>query len=82
MVDCDVGVVIVKDRIWKFCLFGIVIDSVFNIFVFDIFMIYLIDIDGKFICFLNIVCLILMWLVLDEDDYFYIVDKYGNVKIV
>lgn len=87
LVVCDVGVVKVMDRIGKFrfwyngiilflkgdqfCLFGIVIDSVVNIFVYDIFMIYIfvIDKDGKLICFLNIVCLNLMWLVLDEDDY-------------
>lgn len=82
MADCDAGAVTVTDRTWKFCPFGIAPDSVSNILVSDTLMIHIIDVDGKFIRFLNIVCSFPMRLALDEDDYLYIADKHGNVKIV
>lgn len=82
MADCDAGAVTVTDRTWKFCPFGIATDSASNTLVSDTFMIHIIDIDGKLIRFLNIVCSIPMRFALDEDDYLYIADKHGNVKIV
>lgn len=98
LADCDAGAVTVTDRTGKlrfryngttssqkgdqFCPFEITTDSPSNTLVSDTFMIHVIDIDGKFLRFLNIVCSLPMRLALDEDDYLYIVDKHGNVKIV
>lgn len=98
LADCDAGTVIVTDRIGefrfrhngttssqkgdKFCPVVIASDSAANILVADTFMMHIIDIDGMFLRFLNIVCLNPMRLALDEDDNLYIADTHGNVKIV
>lgn len=68
----------------QFCPFGIATDSAANILVYNTFMIHIhvMDKDGKLIRFLNIVCPNPMRFALDEDDYLYIADKHGNVKIV
>lgn len=85
LADCDAGAVTVTnitDRAQISVQWNNATDSASNTLVSDTFMIHKIDIDGKFIRFLNIVCSIPMQLALDEDDYLYIADKHGNVKIV
>lgn len=99
VVDFDVGLVLVMDRVGKFrfwyiggiflflndvlfCLVGIVIDSQVYILVLDLMVVYIVDKNGQFICFLNCDCLGLLWLVIDIEDNFYVVEIFGKVMMI
>lgn len=98
LADCDAGAVVVTDRAGKlrfryvgaifsqkndqFCPVGIATDSVAQILVSDSFQVHIVDKNGQFLRFLDIVCSNPMRLALDEGDNLYIADTHGNVKIV
>lgn len=96
LADCDAGAVIVTDKdgkfrfryagpsstINKFCPVGIATDSVAQILVSDSLQVHIVDINGHFLRFMDIVCSNPMRLALDADDNLYIADTHGNVKMV
>lgn len=98
LADCDAGAVIVTDKAGKFRFryagtisfqksdkfspVGIATDSVAQILVSDSLQVHIVDKNGQFLRFLDIVCSNPMRLALDEDDNLYIADTHGNVKMV
>lgn len=96
LADCDAGAVIVTDKDGKFrfryagpsssknrfCPVGIATDSVAHILVSDSLQVHIVDINGHFLRFLDIVCSNPMRLALDAYDNLYIADTHGNVKMV
>lgn len=48
----------------------------------DSLQVHIIDKNGKFLRFLDIVCSNPMQLALDEEDSLYIADTHGNIKMV
>lgn len=98
LADCDAGAVIVTDKAGKlrfryagtissqkndqFCPVGIATDSKANILVSDSLKIHVIDWNGQFLRFLDIVCSNPLRLALDEDDNLYIGETLGIVKKV
>lgn len=98
LADRDAGAVIVTDIAGRFrfrydgtissqmggqfCPVGIGTDSSANIFISDSLQVHIIDKNGKFLRFLDIVCSNPMQLALDEEDILYIADTHGNIKMV
>lgn len=98
LADCDAGAVIVTDRAGQFRFrydgktsfqnnapfrpVGIATDSKAHILVSDSLKIHIINENGQFLRFLDIVCSNPLRLALDEDDNLYIADTHGNVKVV
>lgn len=98
LADCDAGAVVVTDKSGKlrfryvgtissqkndqFCPVGIATDSMAQILVSDSFQVHIVDNNGQFLRFLDIVCSNPMRLALDEGDNLFIADTHGNVKMV
>lgn len=97
LADCDAGAVTVTDRAGEFrfryngtssqkgdefCPFGIATDSMANILVSDSLKIHIIDGNGQFLGFLDIVCSKPLRLALDKDDNLYIAGTLGIVTKV
>lgn len=53
-----------------------------QILVSDSFQVHIVDNNGQFLRFLDIVCSNPMRLALDEGDNLFIADTHGNVKMV
>lgn len=98
LADCDAAGVIVTDRAGQFRFrydgktsfqnnapfrpVGIATDSKAHILVSDSLKIHIIEENGQFLRFLDMVCSNPLRLALDEDDNLYISDTHGNVKVV
>lgn len=98
LADCDAAGVIVTDRAGQFRFrydgktsfqnnapfrpVGIATDSKAHILVSDSLKIHIIEENGQFLRFLDMVCSNPLRLALDEDDNLYITDTHGNVKVV
>lgn len=98
LADCDAAGVIVTDRAGQFSFrydgktsfqsnapfrpVGITTDSTAHILVSDSLKIHIIEENGQFLRFLDMVCSNPLRLALDEDDNLYITDTYGIVKVV
>lgn len=98
LADCDAGAVVVTDKAGKlrfryvgsissqkndqFCPVGIATDSMAQILVSDSFQVHIVDNNGQFLRFLDIVCSNPVRLALDEGDNLFIADTHGNVKMV
>uniref|UniRef100_K1RF64 Uncharacterized protein n=1 Tax=Magallana gigas TaxID=29159 RepID=K1RF64_MAGGI len=98
LADCDAGAVVVTDKAGKlrfryvgtissqksdqFCPVGIATDSMAQILVSDSLKVHIVDNNGQFLRFLDIVCSNPMRLALDEGDNLFIADTHGNVKMV
>lgn len=96
--DCDAGAVVVTDKSGKlrfryvgtissqkndqFCPVGIATDNMAQILVSDSFQVHIVDNNGQFLRFLDIICSNPMRLALDEDNNLFIADTHGNVKMV
>lgn len=98
LADCDAAGVIVTDRAGQFRFrydgktsfqnnapfrpVGIATDSKAHILVSDSLKIHIIEENGQFLRFLDMVCSNPLRLALDEEDNLYITDTHGNVKVV
>lgn len=97
LADCDAGEVVVTDKAGKFrfryagissqkndqfCPVGIATDSMAHILISDSLQVHIVDRNGQFLRFLDIVCSNPMRLALDEGDNLFIADTHGNVKMV
>lgn len=98
LADCDAGAVVVTDRTGnlrfryvgrissqkndQFCPVGIATDSMAHILVSDSLKVHIVDKNGQFLRFLDIVCSTPMRLAFDECDNLFIADTHGNVKMV
>lgn len=95
--DCNAGVVVVTDRAGKlrfryngstsqkeaqFRPVGITTDSQGHIMVSDSLNVHVIDMNGQFLCFLNLVFKDPLRIATDSDDNLYVVETSGIVKKV
>lgn len=96
--DCNAGAVVVTDRAGMFRFqytgstssqketqfrpVGITTDSQAHILVSDSLNVHIIDMDGQFLCFLNLVFKDPLRIGTDSDDNLYVVETSGIVKKV